>query len=191
VCYPGLETMMDTEIVVAPVGSVDMVVVKHLCTALTASFGVPCRAGDPMPSPGSAFNSPRAQYAAGMILRRLNPERSQRILGVVDMDLYVPDLNFVFGLADRGGRSAVIALPRQREEFYGALGPSTDSAQARSLFLARAAKEAVHELGHTCGLEHCHDRRCVMAFSNSLADTDYKGQGFCSRCRAWIERPGG
>jgi hypothetical protein len=24
---------------------------------------------------------------------------------------------------------------------------------------------------------------CVMAFSNSLADMDYKGQAFCARCR--------
>lgn len=196
-CYPVLASIMDTEIVVAAVGQVDMVVVDHLCRALTASFRVPCRAGDPLPSPGYAFNPRRSQYAAEMILRGLKPALSERILGVVDLDLYVPDLNFVFGLADRGGRRAVIALPRLREEFYGALGPasgpapsvSKGSAQARSLFLARAVKEAVHELGHTYGLGHCRDPRCVMAFSNSLADTDRKRQEFCSRCRARMERP--
>jgi archaemetzincin len=42
----------------------------------------------------------------------------------------------------------------------------------------------VHELGHTYGLRHCRDPRCVMHFSNSLHDTDVKGAGFCPRCRA-------
>jgi len=49
---------------------------------------------------------------------------------------------------------------------------------------ARAVKEAVHELGHTFGLDHCSDPRCVMHFSNMLADTDRKGREFCPSCRA-------
>jgi archaemetzincin len=44
---------------------------------------------------------------------------SERVLRLVDLDLYVPDLNFVFGLADPPGRRAVIALPRLRQSFYG------------------------------------------------------------------------
>jgi len=48
----------------------------------------------------------------------------------------------------------------------------------------RAVKEAVHELGHTFGLDHCSDPRCVMHFSNMLADTDRKGREFCPSCRA-------
>ncbi len=47
----------------------------------------------------------------------------------------------------------------------------------------RALKEAVHELGHTYYLSHCADAKCVMYFSNSLADTDIKGAGFCKRCQ--------
>lgn len=87
------------------------------------------------------------------------------------------ELNFVFGLADRATARAIIALPRLRQSFYGL---PDDIA----LFRERAIKEAVHELGHTFGLGHCRDRRCVMAFSNSLADTDRKGQEFCERCQA-------
>ena len=77
------------------------------------------------------------------------------------------------------GREAVIALPRLRQSFYGL--PDDEK-----LFLARAVKEAVHELGHTYGLGHCPDARCVMHFSNSLRDTDFKSHRFCGACRARI-----
>jgi archaemetzincin len=83
-------------------------------------------------------------------------------------------------LADHVRKRAVIALPRLREEFYG---KSADEA----LFTARAEKEAIHELGHTYGLGHCEDRSCVMSFSNTLADTDYKRSQFCAQCIAQIQ----
>jgi archaemetzincin len=163
------------EILLVPVGEVEAKVLTYLCAALTEAFGRPCRVDDTLPVPKDAFNPRRRQYSADAILQRVRTGQVERGLGVVDLDLYVPQLNFVFGLADRGGRRAVIALPRLREGFYGA-------ADDEALFLGRTVKEAVHELGHTYGLSHCRDPRCVMAFSNSLADTDYKGQTFCPRC---------
>src|SRR5574337_338076 len=63
-----------------------------------------------------------------------------------------------------------------RQEFYSL--PKNEN-----LFLERALKEAVHELGHTYRLGHCGDTRCTMHFSNSLQDTDIKGPDFCPRCK--------
>ncbi len=164
------------EIVVVAVGKVEPRILAHIRAAVTQTFGQQCRIGDALPAPEYAFDLRRGQYAAEAIIERLHLGDAECALGVVDLDLYVPQLNFVFGLADHRGRRAVIALLRLRESFYGASDDET-------LFLARAVKEAVHELGHTYGLRHCRDRRCVMAFSNSLADTDYKGREFCARCR--------
>ncbi len=171
---------MSGEIAVAPVGKVEASVLAHVCAIIGETFGGPCRAREALPAPDYAYDRRRGQYSAHAILERLHPQAVERVLGVVDVDLYVPELNFVFGLAGQTGRRAVIALPRLRQSFYGA--PDNDA-----LFLARAAKEAVHELGHTYGLGHCRDRRCVMAFSNSLADTDYKGRAFCSICAKQLQ----
>jgi archaemetzincin len=169
---------VDNEIVVVAIAPMrESKALEHICQRLAATFGRTCRVGKGMSASADAYDTHRAQYSAEVILAQLAMEGADRVLGVVDLDLYVPELNFVFGLSDRAGRRAVIALPRLRQSFYGARDDE-------ALFLARVVKEAVHELGHTCGLGHCPDRQCVMAFSNSLADTDHKGERFCTRCAA-------
>lgn len=166
---------MGDKILILPVGEVEPKVLAHLSAVIGERFGRECRVGPPLAVPDNAFNRERGHYAAGRIIEQLGRGQPERVLGVVDLDLYVPQLNFVFGLADQQWGRALIGLPRLRQRFYG-------GQEDEGLFLARAAKEAIHELGHTYGLKHCSERRCVMAFSNSLADTDFKGQEYCERC---------
>ncbi|MBE9502704.1 MAG: archaemetzincin family Zn-dependent metalloprotease [Proteobacteria bacterium] len=146
--------------------------------SLNHAFNRPVSIGKELPEPDYAFNNKRNQYLATTILNRLVKGREysnyERILGVVDHDLFVPELNFVFGLA--GERAAVIALPRLRQSFYGLPEENTT-------FQRRVLIEAVHELGHTYGLGHCRNPRCVMFFSNSLSDTDRKEPDLCESCK--------
>jgi len=117
-----------------------------------------------------SYRPQRRQYDAAILLDRVRLTPGPCTVGVTSQDLFVEGLHFVFGLADSPGKAAVISLYR--------LHAGADE----QTFRARAVKETVHEIGHTQGLGHCANPSCVMAFSNSLADTDRKGASFCPRC---------
>jgi archaemetzincin len=175
-------TRRDLNIALIPIGTVSLSLLDSLAAPLRKTFGLPCQLAAPIPIPADAYDQQRGQYVGDKILAalaRLDFPDAERVLGVIDADCYAPGLNFIFGQAKASfdGRDAFIALPRLRPSFYGQ--PEDDA-----LFRERVLKEAVHELGHTYGLGHCPDPKCVMHFSNSLYDTDVKGAGFCSRCSA-------
>jgi archaemetzincin len=133
-----------------------------------------------MPLPSRAFDPRRKQYVSNVILEflhlRMKAPKWGRILAVTNQDLTVANLNFVFGQADINTGMAIISLVRLRPEVCG-------DEPNRQLFEKRAVTEAVHEIGHTLGLDHCSDSSCVMFFSNTLQDTDNKGFSFCDRCQ--------
>jgi archaemetzincin len=176
---PAKERDFNMGILLVAVGEVDQKVIQILKEDLSRVFGKQVWVGKEMPEPHYALNKKRNQYLSTMILNALMNKKEyipfEKILGIVDHDLYVPELNFVFGEASQ--RVAVISLTRLRQEFY-------NLPQDQSLFHKRALTEAVHELGHTYGLGHCGNPRCVMFFSNSLIDTDRKGSEFCSKCKS-------
>lgn len=128
-----------------------------------------------LPVPEGAYARRRQQYKAQPFLEMLESHisHSTHALGLVDLDLFVPELNFIFGIAQYGG-NALVTLPRLRNSFYG-LPDDAD------LFFQRTVKEVFHELGHVLGLRHC-TNHCVMQFSNSLSDTDNKPDTYCISC---------
>ena len=166
------------KIALRPLGDVDSEVMNELKEEVGLVFHCPVEIKQGFSYLAHAYNPERKQYLASNLLATLSNsarERNERIAGVVDVDLYAPRLNFAFGEADVVSGTAIISLCRLRQEYYG-LAPD------KALFIERATKEIVHELGHTFGLRHCANPKCVMHFSNSLADTDYKELNFCNKC---------
>jgi archaemetzincin len=177
------ERNQEMGIVLMAVGEIDRNVIDWLKNDLNKVFDKQVSTGRGMPEPDYAYDNKRKQYLSIAILNGIMEQKEyapyEKILGIVDHDLFVPDLNFVFGQATR--KAAVISLTRLRQTFY-------HLTEDQNLFHQRVLTEAVHELGHTFGLEHCGNPRCVMFFSNSLMDTDRKGSEFCTSCRSKLKK---
>jgi len=161
----------------------DEELLKTIAEGLSQAYGVDVQItlGE-IKEASHAYSSKRRQYDAGKITAKLRDmvRAGELVLAVTDRDLYVAGLNYVFGYAPGG--VSVISLARLDQSFYGL--PAN-----RELFLERAVKEAVHEVGHLLGLGHCRHERCVMFFSNSIIDTDRKGIFPCSVCRGRMRTP--
>jgi archaemetzincin len=169
------------KIYLVPLGSVHGQCLEHLAGVLTGIFSADVDVAKNCPVPDAAFDEDRGQYDARVVFRWLRSctpicKKEQRVLGIIDADVYIQGLDFVFGLSDPRTGYALIALTRLRPEFYGAAGDDL-------LFCDRGVKEAVHEIGHSFGLAHCPQASCIMHFSRTIADTDKKGLHFCPLCQ--------
>ena len=166
------------KVLLVPVGEVDQSLVDWLEVHLADVIDSVVESAPEITLPERGYNERREQYLGDSILealRRLSYPDAGRLLGLVNADLYARGLNFIFGQASVHGRTACVALPRLRQSFYGL-------PEDEELFHQRVLKECVHELGHTWGLEHCPNPKCVMYFSNTLADTDQKSVHYCPEC---------
>lgn len=169
---------LGSEIKIVAIGDVDREVLEYLSLALPGTFGVRCAEAMTKISPDEAYNSARRQYHSTQLLQRLHDMREPgcgKILGVTEVDLFIPIFTFVFGEAQVGGSCALMSAHRLHQAFYGL-------PDDRALLLARVEKEATHELGHAFGLAHCRNFDCVMRFSNSVEEVDLKANEFCRLC---------
>jgi archaemetzincin len=166
-------------IMLIPIGEVEKSALENLRRPLAKAFDQRTRVEGGIRLNQASREQRRSQYLSSALLAELPspPGLGDRVLGVVDEDIFAQGLNFVFGEADIARKKALISLKRLRPEFYRI--PKNED-----LFRERTVKEAVHELGHTYGLKHCPHPTCVMHFSNSLRDTDFKGWNFCPACKA-------
>ncbi|MHA1299089.1 MAG: archaemetzincin family Zn-dependent metalloprotease [Candidatus Helarchaeota archaeon] len=170
---------MSTNLGILRIGKVDPLVIEFLQNNLLKYFIMfqNIVLVEKIPEiPKKAYNQKRGQYLSTYFLNIVKDYVKKKLflraIGVTSVDLFVPNLNFVFGVAR--SRECIISIHRLYTEFYGDL-PN------QSIFLERTLKEAIHEIGHTLGLKHC-SNKCIMRFSNSIFDTDNKPKEFCPKC---------
>ncbi len=140
--------------------------------------------GDPLPL-ADQWRDGEGAYRSGAVVDALlvraeargDPEGGAWFLAVAEAELTAPEVGRVFGEATVDGPCAVVGLAALRT-------PPCDEV----VFRQRLASEAVHELGHLAGAEHCGDAQCVMYPSAHIADTDRKGIRLCRACRETVFR---
>ncbi|HEX2968270.1 MAG TPA: archaemetzincin family Zn-dependent metalloprotease [Bacteroidales bacterium] len=132
------------------------------------------------------FDPARRQYNADKILKAVDDlygNDSLKIIGLFNVDLFIPILTYIFGQAYLNGRTSIVSSYRLSNEGYGLKRDD-------NMFQERFAKEIIHELGHTLGLIHCHYPACVMRSGTYVEDIDQKGTAFCSACRLILSETG-
>ncbi len=147
-------------------------------------LSLPVRVTRNMPVPEGSYERSRNQYHSTRILREIlteTPADAIKIVGIIDKDLCIPILTFVFGEAQLGGVASIVSTARLRQEFHG-LSPDD------GILFERLVKEVLHELGHSFGLIHCSDRECIMYLSNTVRDVDRKKTTYCGSCDTALYR---
>jgi archaemetzincin len=140
-------------------------------------FNVQVRTWHGHERPADSFDGRRQQHSSTRILKWLletRPRHAHKVVGVTDVDLFIPILTFVYGEAQLGGSAAVVSTAR--------LLPDNGFLPDRDLLHGRVLKECVHELGHTFGLIHCPQPTCVMSRSVNLTQVDAKEPALCHDC---------
>lgn len=113
-----------------------------------------------------AYHPEGDQYNADILLSHLlKTKKIDTALWVIQKDLYCKGMNFIFGYA----------------MYHGGAILSTYRLSTPELI----EKEAIHEVGHILGLQHC-SNHCIMQFSNSLWEAKMKPSYLCESCKRKI-----
>ena len=168
---------------VVPVGGVPAAVKREISTALRSVFDSDVSVHETQPVPNGSYDDRRDQYRAEEFIELASRIGSgPKNVAVTTKDLYYRRRNYVFGLAYLDGNASVVSTYRLQTSSDG--GYSNKS--AAEILADRVRKEVVHEIGHTLGLEHCENGRCVMNFSPTVREVDRKEEALCGTCQRSI-----
>jgi archaemetzincin len=168
---------------IVPVGDVPAAVKREASSGLRSVYDCEVTIHDGQPIPDGAFDPGREQYRAEEFIELAGRIGSgEKNIAITPKDLYYRRRNYVFGLAYLSGNGSVISTYRLQTSSDG--GFSNKSAS--DIFSDRVRKEVVHEIGHTLGLEHCDNSRCVMSFSPTVREVDVKEENLCGSCQRLV-----
>ncbi len=154
-------------------GKISNWIIEGICDEIYRIFEN-CEMAKKLRIPKSSYKEIRNQYRASDFIKIIQEQEGSIKLGVTDRDLYADSLNFVFGEAQFKGSAGIISINRLKPENIN---------QNKNLLVERSSKEAIHEIGHMKGYEHCKNSDCVMNFSKNLKEVDNKGMSFCKECK--------
>lgn len=165
---------------IVPVGDLPAVVKREASTALRSVYDADVSMLSSQDPPTDAFDSGRDQYRAESFIELASRVGTgEKNIAITAKDLFYRRRNYVFGLAYLDGNGSVISTYRLQTSSDGGI----TSKSADEVFADRVRKEVIHEVGHTLGLDHCDNNRCVMNFSPTVREVDVKEEHLCGSCQ--------
>jgi archaemetzincin len=174
-------------IVLQPLGAtVPPAQLEAVSTAIAAFYAVQVLVAAPLALPKSAFYAKRQRYRAERLLDFLVAEGrkdARVVLGLTAVDISTTKAPYedwgILGLATLDGRSAVLSSFRCQRR-------AKNAEHAR----VRFAKTAVHELGHSFGLDHCPTPGCIMHDGEGSVLTTDTEHDLCAATRVRLTAAG-
>jgi len=103
---------------IIPFGEIPEIVSKIIAGNIIAYLNLSVEIIPPAKNPAFAFDDKRLQYDAGIILMNLESRclnNYEKVIGILDADLFVPIFSHVFGEAKQGGKYALVSLFRLKK----------------------------------------------------------------------------
>jgi archaemetzincin len=168
---------------VVPLGNIPEIDLQVIADHITVCFKLATQILPPFETPGHAFDEKRLQYNAAIIIETMESMQfgnHDKVIGVLNKDLFIPIFTHVFGEARQGGACGLVSLFRLTKNPDGSI-PN------RSVIQERAAKVALHELGHLLDLLHCEHKHCLMHFSGGIDEVDDMSLELCEYCSIYLQ----
>lgn len=170
---------------ILPFTGVDTSLLRKIKDSLQAKLDVEITQLAPVALPSYAFYKPRQRYIADSLLQflyRTNNGRFEKIVGITIKDISTrkdPHENWgILGLGSCPGEACVISTFRAGEKKV-----------SKKDFERRMITLALHEIGHTYGLEHCPEFTCLMKDAQGKMNLD-DGDSYCEKCRTYLRSKG-
>ena len=94
-------------ICVVPIGRVAEIVPKAIAANILGYLHIDTDIAPSLENPQYAFDEGRIQYNAGAILRAFESmpfHNYEKVIGILDLDLFIPIFSYVFGEARQAGK---------------------------------------------------------------------------------------